>query len=308
MVLTWIGIILALLVVALVVYEYGLWPRAARTALALERRRAGLREASVDVDGTHVAYLHGGRGDTLVLVHGFGADKYNFTRVAAHLTRHFHVVVPDLPGFGDSTRLDDAPYSFEAQTRRLHDVIAALGITRFHIGGNSMGGAISALYAAHYPEQLLSCWLLNPGGVEGCKDSEMAARYRASGESILVMRKRGDFSRVVALASRRAPFLPYSVKRLLEERGMADQVLHTRIFDELATSPGINAQMAGCHVPTLIVWGKEDRVLDVSGAELLHQAIPGSKLIVLDGIGHLPMLECPKRAARDFLAFTHKAA
>ena len=276
---------------------------AASVALGLERRRNGLKLREKAVGDVAICYLEGGKGDTLVLLHGFGADKDNFTRIAGHLTRRFHVVIPDLPGFGDSTRLPDAPYSFIEQTHRVHGLLQGMGLGRYHIGGSSMGGAIAALYGAFYPEHTISRWLLAPAGVEGCDDSVMAAHYRANNECMLLPTSSKDFVRVMNLATEKPPWLPGSVKRVLGDRAMADSVLHTRVFEEIAHAPSINETMRKSDVPTLIVWGNKDRVLHVSGAPILRDALPNATLIVMPNIGHLPMIEAPKQVAKDFIAF-----
>ena len=283
-------------------------PRAtARLALAIERRRARLTAAVVDADGFRFHYLEGGRGDTLLLVHGFGADKDNYTRVARHLRKRFRVIAVDLPGFGDSDRLEDADFAIPDQAQRLKAMVDALGIERFHLGGSSMGGAIAIEYAARWPDQVQGLWLLAPAGVMSAEDSEMIADYRRTGRSRLVVTEVSGFNDLLKLTMHRPPTLPHGLKRTLGERAVADQSLHARIFEAIATSPAIEERATSVDVPALIVWGREDRVLDVSGAAILHRAMPGSKLIVMDDIGHLPMIEVPKRAARDYIAFVDGA-
>jgi pimeloyl-ACP methyl ester carboxylesterase len=93
-------------------------------------------------DGTHIAYLEGGSGEPLVLVHGFGADKDNFTRVARWLTPHYRVIAHDVVGFGESTHLPDADYRYAVQAERVRAFVQALGLARVQLGGNSMGGGI----------------------------------------------------------------------------------------------------------------------------------------------------------------------
>src|SRR5262245_51033366 len=86
--------------------------KATRWAVASERKRAGLERKEIDLPGgLHYVYLEGGQGDPLMLLHGFGANKDNFVRVARLLTPHYRVVVPDHIGFGESAHPQDADYS-----------------------------------------------------------------------------------------------------------------------------------------------------------------------------------------------------
>lgn len=298
-----VALIVADLVLTLAILNYFVPGPTARLGVALERRRAGFTLAQIEVDGATVAYLRGGRGQPVLLIHGFGADKDNFTRLARHLTRYFDVIAIDLPGFGDSTRLPDAPYDIEAQCSRLATIIDALGLKRFHLGGNSMGGALAMAYATRQPQRIRTLWLLNPAGVDGAQDSEMVAAYRRDGTTMLVATTVDEFRAVIELGTARWPKLPHCVVHALGTRAVADEPLHRRIFDEIAHSPGYQDRVTGLALPTLIVWGDQDRVLDVSGAHLLHAAFPNSELEIMKGIGHLPMIEAPAATAARFLEF-----
>lgn len=305
-----VGILL--LGVALVVFDMTLPETSARLGLTMERMRCGLEAKTMQLGEVEVAYLEGGPegAETLVLVHGFGADKDNFTRTAAALTDRFHVVIPDLPGFGDSTRLMEASYTISVQVERLHGILQAMGLEQYWMGGSSMGGAITATYAASYPQIVKGTWLLAPGGVAGSEPSPLFVEYQKTGRSLLVAEKPEDFATIMHIAMEKNPWVPYSVKYVLAQRAVRDYPLHKRIFDQLASEAGIgiNQVASRVQVPTLIVWGTEDRALDVSGSTILHDIMPNSELIVMPGIGHLPMMEAPGQAARDFLAFVDRQA
>ena len=112
----------------------------ARLLLGAGRFRAGLRRAWVDVDGCRWHFLQGGSGPVLVALHGFGADGDNWLRVAPALTRHFRVIAPDLPGFGQSKQIREIDFDIGSQARRLHTFLKAIGVTPHVMAGNSMGG------------------------------------------------------------------------------------------------------------------------------------------------------------------------
>jgi len=146
--LKWLLAALALLgaaAVAVGVYFVTQAPeRAVRAALAYERGLAGLaRREAILPDGLRIVYLEGGRGAPLVLLHGFGANKDNFTRVARYLTPHYRLIVPDLVGFGESSHPPKADYAPRAQAERLRTFLRGLGVAKLHLGGNSMGGHIA---------------------------------------------------------------------------------------------------------------------------------------------------------------------
>lgn len=280
---------------------------AVRNGLALERGRADLELKQISVDGLDIAYLEGGQGEPLVLVHGFGADKDNFTRVAAHLTGQYRIISLDLPGFGDSSKPDDADYRVEAQAERLHAFAQALGVKRAHFGGSSMGGAIITAYALKYPDETASLWLLGPGGLSKAFDSELGQRIKETGKNPLLAQTPEEFPAIMEFVMSKPPFFPHSFKRVLGERAAADYPLHVRIFEQLndpkQPHPTLDGLIKDIQAPTLVVWGNEDRALNYQASEIYKAEMPKAQIIIMDGIGHLPMVEAPRQSAEDYLAF-----
>ncbi|MBA5690387.1 alpha/beta fold hydrolase [Rugamonas apoptosis] len=253
-------------------------------------------------------YLEGGRGAPLVLVHGFGGDKDNFTRIARFLTPHYRVVIPDLPGFGEATRDAAASYTIAEQVERLRAFLDQVAPGPVHLGGNSMGGFIVAQFAATYPERVASVWLLDPAGTAAAQSSAVLERYRATGQMPLLLRQASDVRELIASTTHREPFLPYCVRRALGQRGAADHTLHSHIMRQLTSAPLLEQQYRDLAPPALIVWGQQDRILHPSGAAALETLFRRSHTILMPEIGHLPMLEAPRQSARDYLAFRRDSA
>ena len=279
--------------------------RMTRLWLGLERRRAGLRlKRQTLAGGIEMPYLEGGRGETLLLVHGFGGDKDNFTRLAGALTRHYRVILPDLPGFGDATRDPALRHAVPDQVRRLHEFIGALGLPPLHLGGNSMGGFIATEYAASHPQQVRSLWLLDPAGTAAAHGSPMLQHYLATGETPLLLRKPEDIGPALQAIAVRPPLLPPSVKTVLARRAVADHALHAQILQQLVhDSPTLEDRLPAIAAPTLVVWGSEDRILHPDGAAALKAGLPRCRVLLMHGIGHVPMMEAPAATAADYLRF-----
>jgi triacylglycerol lipase len=276
--------------------------QAARIARTLERDRAHLSEHRVSIPGFEVAYLEGGNGEPLVLIHGSGADKDNWTRVARYLTPHYRVIALDLPGYGDSSKPEDARYNIPSQVARLNQFLSALGIQKAHLGGNSMGGFIAATYAAYYPEKVSSLWLLAPAGLRNVKESEARRIYRETGRSPLFSEKPEDFDRVLKLVMAKPPYIPHGIKHALAAKAVSNFRLHGRIYGEIYNDPvKLEDLLPGLETPTLVIWGGQDRVLDPSGADAIKDLLPQAKTLVLPGVGHVPMIEAPKASAQAFL-------
>jgi pimeloyl-ACP methyl ester carboxylesterase len=277
----------------------------ALTALGLlfERRFSGLRTKHATVDGFDMPYLDGGEGDVLLLIHGFGGDKDNFTRIARFLTPHYRVLIPDLPGFGDASRDPKASYGMADQVARIHSFLTQLGVSHCHIGGNSMGGFIAAQFAVPYAHMVDSLWLLDPGGTAASHGSAMLLHYQKTGENPLLVKRVQDFNDTIRATTHKAPFLPRFARVALGRRAVADFDLHTRIMRQMAESPLLEQTYQPQPTPALIVWGREDAILSPAGAQSFQLLFPNSTVIIMDGIGHLPMAEAPQRTAADYLAY-----
>ena len=294
---------LAVIAVAVPAFIYLAPERALHVALAAERSRSRLERKQIDLaDGQHWVYLEGGRGDPLLLLHGFGADKDNFTRVARFLTPHYRVIVPDLIGFGESAHPANADYAPSAQAERVRALVQALGITTVHIGGSSMGGQIAMTYAASHPTEVKSLWLIDPAGVWSAPESELQRMMRESGRNPLMARSDDEFAAVVSFVMTDPPFMPRPMLNVMARERMRNFDLETRIFTQVR-SDSIETRIAGLNTRTLIVWGEKDRAINVATADILHKLLPNSQVITLPGIGHLPMLEQPRKSAGDYLAF-----
>ncbi|MBQ0764311.1 alpha/beta fold hydrolase [Marinobacter psychrophilus] len=281
-------------------------------AIGFERSTAGLEAASITLGELDIAYLRNAdmnSGDTIVMVHGFGANKDNWTRMARELANKFNVYAIDLPGHGESSKPLDLGYRLDQQVAHLARILQALDIAEMHMMGNSMGGAITALYAATYPEQIKTAVLFDPAGILEY-ESELFDLVVA-GDNPLIPSKPGDFKRLMDFALEKKPFIPWPVLGVMEDQALANQTVNEVIFTAIRDAdlePDFRTVIARIKAPVLVVWGKEDRVIDYRNGEVFVDIIPGARLEVLDGVGHVPMIEAPEESARLFLEFAKSHA
>jgi len=295
--------LLALGLAALLAGCDSLGPTLKEQAYAMERSRAGLQRKEMALaDGTRMVWLEGGSGAPLVLVHGFGADKDNFTRVARWLTPHYRVIVPDLVGFGESAHRADVDYHYAAQAERLRAFVQALGLSRIDLGGNSMGGGIAMSYAAQHPTEVASLWLIDCAGIAEAPPGELARIVTTTGQNPLMITKESDFSAFLDFVMSDPPYIPGMVQDVLARERIANQALEKQVFGQIATD-SVSASIKGLATPTLILWGDEDRALSVGTVPVLRTLLPNAQAVVMPHIGHAPMIERPKESAEDYLRF-----
>ena len=300
-------VLVPLVILIGLVAVYFLFPGVAFHVLQkAERSAAGLEQRSIEVNGLHMEYLEGGRGDVLVLLHGFGANKDNWTRIGKYLTPHFRVIAPDLPGSGQSGADPEGDYTIGTQAERVKAFLGTLGIKSFHLGGNSMGGFIAGVYAARYPEDTKSLLLLAPAGVASAEPSELFRLLKEGKPNPLVVKSVEEYERLLDFVFVKKPFIPGPIKRFFIREAIRHRPINLEIGKDLQKSfkdLHLEELLKGQRTPTLIVWGDKDRVLHVSGAGILESVMPKAKAHVMENVGHVPMLERPEQTARLYVDF-----
>ncbi len=276
----------------------------------LMRRRARVMRKTVTVDGRVWPYLEGGDRSkpTLVMVHGFGADKDHWTFYAPWLTKDYRLIAPDLPGFGENDRDGELPFDVTSQAARLKGFLDALGIDRPHLGGNSMGGWIALRFAIDYPDRLRTLTLMNNAGIVGADESELQKLAADRDYNPLVLASLEDADRLIAFVVRKPTYVPARLKPVIYADALRHRDLLDKIFwviaDEMEEKP-LNDELGKVTVPTLILWGRHDKLIDVSCVAVLEAGIAGSATHIFEDVAHVPMIEAPKATAtvqREFLA------
>lgn len=279
----------------------------AREAASLELKQSQLSDVSM-------TYLERQTdGPVMLLLHGFSANKDNWLQFSNELPKHFHLIIPDLAGHGDTPAPEGGDYGLIRQAERLHELMQNLKIDQFHIAGNSMGGAISAIYSTLYPQDIQSLTLIDAAGVEAPNPSEYMEGLK-DGKNPLIATDKESFEYRLDFVMSKAPPLPWPLRPAMMRKAVARVDLNRAIFsdmiatkDQLAASD-FEAQLEErITMPTLIIWGEEDRVLDVSAVEVFKQKIPHAKVKIYPEIGHLPMIEIPQQTAELYADFVASA-
>lgn len=297
------GLILLLAATAALLY---LSPATLLASMQLiERQLAGLSLKQVTVGDLSIHYYEGGpsNAQTILMVHGFAANKDNWLRFARHLSNDYRVIAIDLPGFGASDR-PTGSYDVGTQTERLASVIEALGIGRLHLIGNSMGGHISALYAARYPDKVLSLTLLDNAGITSPQPSELMQLLERGASNPLVVKQPEDFQRLLEFVFVQPPYLPESLKGYFAEQAINNSAHYDQVFAHLIERYiPLEPELAKIQAPTLIIWGAEDRALHVSSIEVMQPLLRKPSVVIMPKTGHAPMIERPQQTAEHYRAF-----
>jgi abhydrolase domain-containing protein 6 len=285
---------------------------------------AGAGKRVLRIDGHRIVYYQAGHGRTIVLVHGFTGSKENWLPVMRVLARSYRVIAPDLPGWGESTRLRGADYGPVAQAERLHDFLQAVqgampasgGSAATHLAaatpyrpptlvvGHSMGGQILGLLAAKHPEAVNRIVLMDAAGVPF--DANDFGRAVLAGRNPFEVTSRAQLHRFLHIVFKHPPFAPWPADRALVQQRSRQAGFEQEVLDRIGRGPEallLARQLGQVRAPTLLLWCREDAVIDVSAVRVFAAGIRDQRAVLLDDCGHMPMIEQPEATATALDAF-----
>jgi len=278
-----------------------------RANLMREAMAAKLEKQSIQAGDTRWVYYEGGTGPTIVLLHGFASNKEAWLPVAKLLTPHFHLVIPDLPGWGESSRNADASYDIDAQAARLDTFVQALHLKRFLLVGHAMGGAIAGVYAADRPEHVAGLALVDAFGLKSRPSA--FDRQALTGKDPFLFDDRAGFARAIALAFEKPPEIPGRFVDVLVKRNQHSHAFIQRTFNALrqpSQELAVQHRLGQLTMPVLGLWCHDDKVIDISALDSLRNGLTAASAIstsTLNGCNHMPMLEKPTETAQILTGF-----
>lgn len=269
-------------------------------------------ESSLQADGLQIRFSRAGSGPALVLVHGLLGYSFSWRGVIPLLASQSEVFAPDMPGAGFSECRAGLDCRLSGAARRLRAFLDAAGIDSCDLVGSSYGGSTAVILAGLARSRIRSLVLVSPANpwskigrkrLAALKNPLVASLFPISARAarplhkFLVRRMWGD----PALATKEIVdgyIRPLMRGGVFEHAVRLVQTWHEDMEELESTLPKI----AG--MPTLLVWGSKDRVVDLRSAELMAQRLPGARVAVINGAGHLPYEENPEefsRIVREFL-------
>jgi pimeloyl-ACP methyl ester carboxylesterase len=275
------------------------------------------------IHGYERAYRMAGRGPALLFLHGIGDDSATWLELLASLSADHTVIAPDLLGHGASAK-PRADYSVAAYACGMRDLLTALDVDRVTVVGHSLGGGVAMQFAYQFPERCERLVLVGSGGV-GASVHPLLRLAAAPGAG-LVLPLLGTRPALTALRGFAGllrvseglglgPDLDYVLTRYVRLLEPSTRSAFLRTLRSVVDWRGQVVNMLDrCYltegIPTLLVWGTDDRVVPSGHALRAHRAMPGSRLVLFEGAGHFPHRSDPKRfleILREFLAETPPA-
>ena len=260
--------------------------------------------------GVHVHYRDEGNraGPVIVLVHGFSASTADWAAWAARLGDRYHIIALDLPGHG----LTRAPVGYvsssAAQVEVVDALATALGLKSFVIGGNSMGGGVAWRYALAHGDRLNGLILIDAAGWPrrgGGKNDALIFKLLANPIARPIIKNLDNSA--LTKQGLEAAFIDKSLVTPDLVRRYTDFSRAPGHRDILIARPDFDyatpQALATIKVPTLILFGADDRLIPSGDALRFGAAIPGATVIVYPSVGHVPMEQIPDKSAADVRAW-----
>jgi pimeloyl-ACP methyl ester carboxylesterase len=260
---------------------------------------------SATVHGARVNYVEMGEGPSVVFIHGLAGCWQNWLENIPRFAKNHRVVAVDLAGFGHS-ELPHEEISIPGYGRFMDAFLGQIGVERAALVGNSMGGFIAAETAISHPSRVEKLVLVSAAGGPTLRDRNSAAQSR-------VMRGARLFAPIAAAAIARREHLirrPRLRRMLLLKVARHPDRLEPELCYEVASGGGkpgflhalqaildydFEHRLAEISCPTMILWGRNDEIVPVEDAFEYERLIAGSRRVIFEDTGHVPMLERPDR-------------
>jgi abhydrolase domain-containing protein 6 len=278
--------------------------RVLNAEFARQRWLAGAEERDIVVGDHRWRVVEAGQGPLIVLVHGFTGSKENWLPLMRTLARTHRVVAPDLPGWGDSERREGADYGPLAQATRLKAFLATLDGKPVLLLGHSMGGQIVGLLAAREPGIATRIGLMSSAGVRFA-DNDFG-RAVLDGENPFEVKSPAELKRYLGIVFADPPWVPWPASAALVKQRTADVAFEQKVLDGIGRGPEsllLETELDDIRMPVLLLWCRDDRVIDVSAAEIFHRGLRESRTVLLAGCGHMPMMAQPENVATAIAEF-----
>src|SRR3954447_18035518 len=258
----------------------------------------------VPVGKLRISTLTMGAGPDMLLLHGLGGTKSSFFDTAAALSRRYRVHAIDLPGFGGSSKPALAPYGAPFAAKAVIGTMDALNIAKAHLVGNSMGGRVAIEVGLTRPDRVGGIALLSPAVAFMRRDWHWLVRFARP--------ELGMFPRSLGRDRIDRTFWALFADRDLVDPSVADIVVDE--FERIYRSPGARLaflssaraiylespatfypRLATLEPPALFVWASHDRLIPEAFRHHVERWLPSAEQVVLEGCGHVPQVEAPKR-------------
>ena len=262
----------------------------------------------LEMDGMQVHYKVEGEGKPIVLIHGTGASLQTWDGWADSLVKNnYKVIRLDMPAFGLTGPRKDNDYSSKAYVDFLYRFLHQIGVDTFALAGNSLGGEIAWKYAVAHPADVSKLILVDPAGFYSKEKGNGAIIFKLAKIKWLAVLMGKMDTKIIVNQTLKDVYeddakITEAQKQLYYDMSLREgnrESFSARV-QQIDKEPKLD--ITGIKIPTLIQWGREDKLLDISLLDNFTK-IPDNKVVVYNHCGHSPQEEIPAASVADVLSF-----
>lgn len=254
------------------------------------------------------------RGDvnapTILLLHGSNASLFTWEPWSKTLSDQFRVISVDLPAHGLTGPTANRDYSGQGMVNFVKAFADKLNLKTFTLAGNSMGGAVAARFAEENPARVDHLILVDAAGMPSKQGDQIPIAFR--------LLRMGWLQGILSHIDPKPLVKEGLGDAIVEKKVLTDQMvqLYTDMallegerqatferFNQVGDRDAIRKDVGKLTMPVLILWGEQDHLIPAATAAMWKDAIPGAKVLIYAGVGHIPMEEVPNQSARDVREF-----
>lgn len=267
-------------------------------------KECAIEQRTFKIDNISSSYAVSGEGPTILLLHGLFANKQQWQKIMCQLAdAGYHIIAPDLPGYGSSAGFTINDYALERQVKILQQFLKQQDIDQIHIAGSSMGGTIAALFAENNPDSTLTLAFLGaPLGIVHYNAPLKQAILEGFNPFIPI--DEDQFSMEMELLFNKPPKIPAEIIASKVADYKKNNTHYVQVWNIVNLYTDILQRPSSFDKPVFIAWGQEDKIFAINdGKQKLANAFAQSSAVSIEQAGHLPQYDQATKLAERYLAF-----
>lgn len=317
------------LIATVIALSFGLYFLSPGTLLnaasSMAVQSGGFNKHTIEMDGEQYYYFDNENigQPVLIFVHGFSDEKASWFPFVNEFSKKYRVIAPDLLGHGENKKDTTISYTFLRQAEFLKSFLDELNINQPHLIGASMGGAVVGKFASIYPTELSSVTFISSAGINGNTEVSALQQFmdqfpsdELKKENMPLLPKDmsdeslAQFKKYIFYKDLNVPekLMKYYMKRSVENRDFYFNVMQDIVYTENgAFKDALDEELDNIVVPVLVIWGKQDPLLDVSSVKVFEDSVSAPLTVALiDDCGHATLAEQPQETRQPIIDFIGK--
>lgn len=274
-----------------------------KTYLTISRSNSSMKENYVSVDGYNIRYLQDGHSENvIILLHGLGGMAERWNPVIPYLSKNYRIIIPDLIGHGlsDRPQIDYTPDIFK---NVILGLLETLSLKNVYMVGTSLGGEIVADCASTQSPIINKVTMVSPAGImkrsTPALDAYTMAALYPNHESVKIAYQ--------MMTGEKREVSEQSVENFITSMTRPNtKMAFLSTLLGMKNSPPISEKLGKINIPSLLIWGSEDKIIPIEYSKDFVSAIPNCKFVIMNGCGHIPYEEKPEEFSKIVLNFLSK--